>query len=234
MSHELRTPMNHIIGFTQILLGMERETLSETQREYLDDILDSSNHLLLLINEILDLSKIESGKTELQLAEVDLRMLVDESINMVREKAREKNIEINITDSSASVDIVADHLKIKQVFVNLLSNAVKFTYDGGEISIDIKQNRSTSGEDQLEISFSDTGMGLSEENLGRIFEVFEQVAAPLSGKQPGTGLGLALARKLAEIHGGALTAKSGGIDKGATFTVVLPTSRPARTVSSAD
>ena len=231
MSHELRTPMNHIIGFTEILLDKSFGELNEVQNEYLTDVHTSSHHLLSLINDILDLSKIEAGKLELQPSCVNLRALLENSLIIVKEKAMKHGIKLSNNINGIPNTITADERKLKQILYNLLSNAVKFTPDGGEVSMTARScdfdnaEVSTTDNNQIcniKISVTDTGIGINPENLDRIFNPFEQVENSSSRKFQGTGLGLSLTKNLVELHGGKIWAESEGEGKGASFSFRIP------------
>jgi signal transduction histidine kinase len=214
MSHELRTPLNAIIGFSQVLREQMFGELNEKQAEYLDDILSSGQHLLNLINDILDLSKVEAGRMELQPSVFPLAEVLEGSMVMVRERATRQGVDL-ITDIDPTVGVVeADERKIKQVVFNLLSNAVKFTPEGGRITL---AARCTA--DAVEIAVTDTGIGIGADDQARIFDEFYQVGRAKT--QEGTGLGLALTRRLVELHHGELRVESAP-GAGSTFTVVLP------------
>ena len=215
MSHELRTPLNAIIGFSEVLQERYFGELNEKQAEYTDDILTSGRHLLSLINEILDLSKVEAGRMELELASFDLPLAIDNARTFVRERATNHGITLEVKVDQRIGDIVADERKIKQILLNLLSNAVKFTPEGGRITINA---RPTNG--SVEISVTDTGIGIAEEDQPRIFEEFRQVGNQ-SKKIEGTGLGLTLAKKFVELHGGRIWVES-EVGKGSTFVFTLP------------
>jgi len=217
MSHELRTPLNHIIGFTEVVVDGHFGELNHQQKEYLGDSLASSRHLLSLINDILDLSKVEAGKLELQPSTVDLGMLLENSMVMVKEKALKHGINLSCKINGIPETINADERKLKQVLYNLMSNAVKFTPDGGKISV-TAQACNSSG---VEICVSDTGIGVCPENMERIFSPFEQVEVSKSRKYQGTGLGLSLTKRLVELHGGKIWAESEGEGKGATFKFTI-------------
>jgi signal transduction histidine kinase len=232
MSHELRTPMNHVIGFTELVLNKNFGELNDIQTEYLTDVYQSSNHLLSLINDILDLSKVEAGKLELQPSSVNLRDLLENSLTMFKEKAMKHGIKLINNMNGTPDTITADERKIKQIMYNLLSNAVKFTPDGGEISIasqtcELNNAQFTdTANDQLpgiKISVLDTGIGLIPEDFDRIFNPFEQVEHSKNRKFQGTGLGLSLTKTLVELHGGRIWIESEGIDRGSTFNFVIPT-----------
>ena len=230
MSHELRTPMNHIIGFTELILDRDFGDLNEIQREYLSDVHESSTHLLLVINDILDLSKVEAGKLELKPSCVNLRMLLENCLTMIKEKAMKHALQISNCINGIPDSIIADERKLKQILYNLLSNAVKFTPDKGEISLTAQicslesSDSSTDGglNRGVKISVSDTGIGLNSEDFERIFNPFEQVENSISRRFQGTGLGLSLTKSLVELHGGKIWVDSGGKDKGSTFSFVIP------------
>ena len=235
MSHELRTPLNHIIGFNELILGKNFGHINETQEEFLTDIHQSSKHLLSLINDILDLSKVEAEKITLKLTQVDLQSLLEKSTRMVRLKAEKRLVDIYLDLKEAPETISADERKLKQIMYNLLSNAVKFTPKGGSVAVsaqrcswDPTQSDATPSHANggVHIRVSDTGIGIRPEDLGRIFYPFEQVENSASRRFHGTGLGLSLSRSLVELHGGKLWAESQGKDKGATFHIKLPTGAP--------
>jgi GAF domain-containing protein len=216
MSHELRTPLNAIIGFSEVLQEKLFGDLNEKQAEYTDDILSSGRHLLSLINEILDLSKVEAGRLELELATFDLPLAIDNARTFVRERAITHGITLDVKVDDRLGDIIGDERKIKQILLNLLSNAVKFTPEGGRIGINAIQSNGA-----VEISVSDTGIGIVPEDQPKIFEEFRQVGSDYEHKSEGTGLGLTLAKKFVELHGGKIwvTSEPG---KGSTFTFTLP------------
>ena len=215
MSHELRTPLNAVIGFSEVLLqGMFGET-NEKQTEYLRDILASGQHLLSLINDILDLSKIEAGRMELDLADFHLPSAVDDALLLMRERAARRGITLERQVDARLGEIRADPRKVKQVLLNLLSNAVKFTPEGGRIEV-----RAACSDDGAEISVADTGIGIAAEDQEAVFEEFRQVGRS-DKKAEGTGLGLALCRKFVERHGGRIWVKS-QLGAGSTFTFSLP------------
>ena len=221
MSHELRTPLNAIIGFSEVLLQRLFGELNEKQADYLTDILESGKHQLTLVNDILDLSKVEAGRMELELSSFSLKETIDSSVAMLRERAARRGIALEV-EYDVSVDTIeADQRKVKQVLFNLLSNAVKFTPEGGRITV-----RARDSSDLVEISVQDTGVGIAPEDQARIFEEFAQAA---SGKnmEASTGLGLTLAKRFVELHGGTLTLES-AVGFGSTFTFSLPLRRAAR------
>jgi signal transduction histidine kinase len=225
MSHELRTPLNHIIGFTELVVGKNLGDLNETQEEYLGDVVESSKHLLSLINDILDLSRVESGKMKLNIGEVRIREVLEGSLVMISEKALKHGIRVERDLDGVPEVIRADEMKLKQIMYNLLSNAVKFTPDGGEVRVSagvVGGDQENLGERSMEISVADSGIGIQKGNLERIFEPFEQVDNAMSRKYQGTGLGLSLCRSLVELHGGRIWAESEGEGKGSTFRFILP------------
>ena len=191
MSHELRTPLNAIIGFSEVLQERFFGELNEKQAEYTDDILTSGRHLFSLINEILDLSKVEAGRMELELATFDLPLAIDNARTFVRERATTHGITLDVTVDERLGDIVGDERKIKQILLNLLSNAVKFTPEGGRISINARQTNGS-----VEISVTDTGIGIAAEDQPKIFEEFRQVGTDYAHKVEGTGLGLTLGQEV--------------------------------------
>ena len=221
MSHELRTPLNAIIGFSEVLGERMFGELNEKQAEYTEDILSSGRHLLSLINEILDLSKVEAGRMELELANFDLPLAIDNARTFVRERATKHGINLDVTVDERLGDFVGDERKIKQILLNLLSNAVKFTPEGGRIGIHARQV-----DGSVEISVSDTGIGIAPEDQAKIFEEFRQVGSDYAHKVEGTGLGLTLAKKFVELHGGKIWVKS-EVGKGSTFSFTLPERSPS-------
>ncbi|MCP4372889.1 MAG: response regulator [Deltaproteobacteria bacterium] len=245
MSHELRTPLNAIIGFSEILGGRAVGELNEKQANYINNVLTSGRHLLQLIDDILDISKVEAEIMELEPSRVNLKDLLANSLTMIREKAMKDGIRLDSHISQELMDlyISTDERKLKQIIFNLLSNAAKFTPEGGEIRLEanlISDIRSRISElekegkiisDQsairilqsgIEISVADSGIGIKPEDQQRIFGEFEQVDSTYTREQEGTGLGLALTRKLVELHGGWLWMESEGEGKGSTFTFVIP------------
>jgi signal transduction histidine kinase len=216
MSHELRTPLNAIIGFSQVLREEMFGTVNEKQAEYLEDIVSSGNHLLSLINDVLDLSKVEAGQVQLEVQPFSLRDALERGVVMVRERATEGGVRVAFTADPA-VDVVdGDERRIKQVIFNLLSNAVKFTPAGGEVDVS-----STRANGEVRVSVADTGPGIAPDDRERIFEEFQQTEA--GGVQhEGTGLGLALSKRFVELHGGRIWLES-ELGRGSTFTFALPT-----------
>jgi signal transduction histidine kinase len=216
MSHELRTPLNAIIGFSEVLLQRMFGELNPKQDEYLQDVLSSGRHLLSLINDILDLSKVEAGRMELELARFDLPQAMQDTLVLVRERAARHGIELHLEVDGGVGAVVADERKIKQVMLNLLSNAVKFTPEGGRVDA-----RVVPTDGGVEISVADTGIGIAPENQELIFEEFRQVGGDYAHKREGTGLGLTLARRFVELHGGRIWVKSQP-GQGSTFTFSIP------------
>ena len=220
MSHELRTPLNAIIGFSEVLAEKMFGDINDKQTEYLQDILESGRHLLSLINDILDLSKIEAGRMELELSEFDLPQAIENALILVRERASRRGITAGQHHrSSGSAKIDGDERKVKQVLLNLLSNALKFTPEGRPD----RRRRAVLDGDMAEVSVTDTGIGIAPEDQEAVFEEFRQVGTA-DKKAEGTGLGLALSRKFVELHGGRIWVKS-QLGAGSTFTFTLPLSR---------
>ncbi|HEX5864244.1 MAG TPA: GAF domain-containing protein, partial [Casimicrobiaceae bacterium] len=216
MSHELRTPLNAIIGFSEVLLERLFGELNAKQDDYLKDIHSSGRHLLSLINDILDLSKIEAGRMELEVSTFELEDALSNAMTLVRERAQRHGIALEQQVDPQLGELAADERKFKQILVNLLSNAVKFTPDGGRI--DVKAHRK---EDNVVIAVHDTGIGIAPEDQAAVFEEFRQVGRDYTNKQEGTGLGLALTRKFVELHGGRIWVESEP-GKGSTFTFTIP------------
>jgi two-component system, NtrC family, sensor kinase len=216
MSHELRTPLNAIIGFSEVMLERMFGELNAKQEEYLNDILSSGRHLLSLINDILDLAKIEAGRMELEPAEFNLPQAVDNALILVRERAMRRGITLDRWIDPRLGPIRGDERKIKQVLLNLLSNAVKFTPEGGRIDV-----RAALADGFAEISVADTGVGIAPEDHEAVFEEFRQVGTDYARKHEGTGLGLALARRFVDLHGGKIWLTS-EIGRGSTFTFTIP------------
>jgi signal transduction histidine kinase len=218
MSHELRTPLNAILGFSQVLREQMFGEVNEKQAEYLDDILSSGNHLLSLINDVLDLSKVEAGQVELEIAPFSLREALERGVVMVRERASNGAIKVALA-ADPKVDVVeGDERRIRQVIFNLLSNAVKFTPAGGAVDVS-----ATQADGEVRVSVADTGPGIAPEEHELIFEEFQQSEAGAEQRE-GTGLGLALSKRLVELHGGRIWVDS-ELGKGSTFAFTLPTRR---------
>jgi signal transduction histidine kinase len=251
MSHELRTPLNHIIGFTEIVLGKHFGDLNEVQDEYLNDVLQSSKHLLALISDVLDLAKIEAGRMQLVSANINLKMLLKKSLKVIEASAHKRGIQLIIDTDGLSTSIKADERKIKQIIFNLLSNAVKFTPNGGEVRLSAQMlngcvirpgrrwkdpqtlrivegpvaNNPDKGNEMrkcIQISVSDTGIGINPQDQARIFDRFEQIEGSMNGSRQGAGLGLTLTKTLVEMHGGKIWVDSAGQGKGSRFSFVIP------------
>jgi protein-histidine pros-kinase len=216
MSHELRTPLNAVIGFAEVLVDGKAGSLNLEQREYLNDILTSGRHLLQLINDVLDLAKIEAGKMEFDPETFFVKEVVDEVSTVIAPTASKKNIAINVEVSLNAVAML-DQRKFKQVLYNLLSNAVKFSYENGEVKV----IAGTDPQGRMRLEVKDFGVGIENGDLARIFREFEQLDSGLARQHQGTGLGLALTKKLVELQGGSIAVAS-ELGKGSTFTVQLP------------
>ena len=216
MSHELRTPLNAIIGFSEVLAERMFGEVNEKQAEYLQDILASGRHLLSLINDILDLSKVEAGRLELELSRFHLPTALDQALTLVRERATRHGIALDVAVDGGVGDVVGDERKIRQILLNLLSNAVKFTPEGGRVGV-----TATAADGVVTIAVSDTGIGIAPADQEAIFEEFRQVGRDDTRKQEGTGLGLTLAKKFVELHGGQIWVRS-EVGQGSTFTFTLP------------
>ncbi|MBK5277141.1 MAG: PAS domain S-box protein, partial [Desulfuromonadales bacterium] len=229
MSHELRTPLNSVIGFSEVLQDQMFGPINDKQQEYVNNILTSGRHLLSLINDILDLSKVESGKMELELSTFMLRELLDASMMMLREKALKGGIELHLELApEADVRIVADLRKLKQILFNLLSNAVKFTSTAGAVNVSAVRDG-----DFIEITVADTGIGIREEDIPKLFQAFTQLESVYTKGFEGTGLGLALTRQLVELHGGRIWMES-EFGKGSRFSFTIPLTQMAAKESPAD
>jgi signal transduction histidine kinase len=246
MSHELRTPLNHITGFTEILLSQHFGPLVESQQEYLEDVLYSSRHLLSLINDLLDVSKIEAGRMEMTFVPVDLQQLLRSSLRAFHRQAAEKNLALGLDLDGINGRIRADEGKLKQILYNLVSNAIKFTPSGGSVQLRARRLTGGAGEDAIRskhpkilagsdgqpdlaeavplvwIAVSDTGIGILPEDQERIFDRFIQVDQQRHPKTPGSGLGLSLTKSLVEKHRGRIWVESDGAERGSTFHFVLP------------
>ncbi len=219
MSHELRTPLTAIIGFAELLSQQFFGKLNEKQLAYVNDIFDSGHLLLKLINDILDLARVESGKMELRISSVRLSQLLENCLGMVRGGVARRALDLDlvIDEDLARIEILADETKLKQILFNLLSNATKFTPSGGCIRLTVERSG-----DELIFRVSDTGIGLKSEDKLLIFKPFEKLDSSLSCSESGTGLGLALVKKLVDLHGGRVWVESEGEGKGSTFSFVIP------------
>ena len=216
MSHELRTPLNAIIGFSEVLQERMFGEMNEKQAEYVKDIHESGRHLLSLINDILDLSKIEAGRMELDLARFHVPSAIGNALTLMRERASRHFVTLRSAVPEGIGEITADERKFKQILLNLLSNAVKFTPEGGRV--DVRASRENG---KIEIAVADTGIGIAPEDHEAVFEEFRQLGKDYTKKSEGTGLGLALTRKFVELHGGSIRLESTP-GKGSTFTFTLP------------
>ncbi|OLB94907.1 MAG: hypothetical protein AUH30_16590 [Candidatus Rokubacteria bacterium 13_1_40CM_68_15] len=216
MSHELRTPLNAVIGFSEVLLERMFGELNPKQEEYLQDIVSSGRHLLSLINDILDLAKIEAGRMDLELTLFSVPLALENALTLIRERATRHGLGVDLAVDASVGEIVGDERKVKQVLINLLSNAIKFTPEGGRVAVTAQLANGT-----VEIAVSDTGIGIAAEDQEAIFEEFRQVGTDYARKREGTGLGLTLARRFVELHGGRLWVKS-EVGRGSTFTFTLP------------
>ena len=221
MSHELRTPLNAIIGFAELLHDGKGGSVSGRQKEFLNDILVSSGHLLQLINDVLDLSKVEAGRMELRPEGVRLAKLIGEVTDVLRTLAAEKQIHVT-TDLDPTVsDVVTDPARLKQVLYNFLSNALKFTPEEGRVVVRIRPE----GAESFRVEVEDTGVGIRPEDIGRLFVEFQQLDASMAKRHPGTGLGLALTKRIVEAQGGTVGARS-TLGQGSVFFAVLPRAAP--------
>ncbi len=233
MSHELRTPLNSIIGFSQLLQEQTFGPLNEKQARYVDHILTSGQHLLALINDLLDLSKVEAGRLELRPSPFDLQEALAAVLGEIRPQAEKKGLTLELLVAEAPSTVTADPVRFKQILLNLLSNAVKFTPEGGRITVTARflspapsPHPPTPG-DFLEIAVQDTGIGIKKEDLPKLFQPFTQLDQTAAKRYEGTGLGLALTKRLVELHGGRIWAESEGEGRGSTFTVRLPWHEPS-------
>ena len=217
MSHELRTPLNSINGFSEVLYDETFGPLNEKQKKYVNNVLTSGKHLLLLINQILDMAKVEAGKMKLSLSSLPMRSLLNEISLLVEDTVSKKKIEMSLEIAEDLPNIEVDELKVKEIIYNLLSNAVKFTPDGGKIGMRAKKARS-----EIEVVVWDTGVGIAPENMEKIFEGFFRVDTPYSRVTEGTGLGLPLSKKLVELHGGKFSVESKGLNRGTSVRFTLP------------
>ena len=228
MSHELRTPLNAVIGFSQVLANKTYGELNERQLEYLTTILAGGRHLRKLVDDVLDLAKVDAGRLTLDLTRVAVADDLREVVGVVQALARGKNITVSADVDDALPTITADRQRVQQVIYNLLSNAIKFTGPGGyvQVTADTVSAALAAGESAngaLRIMVADTGIGIKPEDQARIFDAFEQVDSSYAREQGGTGLGLALTRKLVELHGGTISVESDGVKgRGSVLTVLLP------------
>jgi signal transduction histidine kinase len=228
MSHEFRTPLNAIIGFSEILADKTFGELNNRQRKYCNNILKSGRHLLQLVNDILDLSKVEAGRVELSRSVFSVPKALSEVETIVRTLAKKKAVTLDVHTAPDLPPLFADEAKFKQIMYNLLSNAIKFTRDGGKVSVSATIQNAASDDpspagESLRVAVTDTGIGIKLKEQRRIFEEFEQVDSSYVRQQQGTGLGLALTKRLVERHGGRIWVVSEGMEgKGSTFTFLIP------------
>jgi signal transduction histidine kinase len=250
MSHEFRLPMNHIIGFTEILLAKKYGDLNNDQEEYLKDVLQSSNHLLCMLSDILDLVQVDAGKSELDLAETNMKLILEKCIAAFKERAKEQRLSLTMDLDRLPESAFIDKHKFRRIIHNLLSNAIKFTPEGGSVNLKARIEGHTSGCNPrwenpepfsilgdsatgtkvldngrrpcLACSVSDTGIGIEPENHDRIFNIFEQLDASSEKYYQGIGLGLALAKRFVEMHGGRIVVKSEGRNRGSVFRFTIP------------
>jgi signal transduction histidine kinase len=219
MSHELRTPLTSVIGYSDMLLSGVTGELNEKQGQFVESILKNGEHLLNLINDVLDLTKIEAGKLELNLEPVDLRSALLGVLPIVKPRAADKRIKISTFLPTDLPPVQADAAKLNQVLLNLLTNAIKYTHESGNVSVEARPK-----EELVEIWVSDTGIGITQEDIDRIFHRFTQVDSSASRSQGGTGLGLAITKELVELHGGEIKVVS-KLGKGSSFVFTLPISQ---------
>ncbi|MBU4099681.1 hypothetical protein KJ980_08635, partial [Patescibacteria group bacterium] len=227
MSHELRTPLNSIIGFGDVLRKEMVGSLNEEQHDYLNDLVESGDHLLSLINDILDLSKVEADRMELDLQETDVNDLVSRSMVMFKEKAMTHAIRLTSTVEEGLGEIVVDERRVRQVLVNIISNAMKFTPDGGTVEVIVKKR--LSDPEWVEFSVHDSGPGIADKDMDKLFQPFQQLEFHLEKKHQGTGLGLVLCKRFIELHGGSIWVES-TVGKGSVFTFLLARKPPAEDV----
>ena len=227
MSHELRTPLNAVLGFSEVLLERMFGDINERQEEYLRDIHGSGKHLLELLNEILDLSKVEAGRMELAYSSFDLQLLLDDAVSMLRERAAAHGIELRVEIGEDVDQVYSDELRLKQIVLNLMTNAVKFTGDGGLVTVTARRTGA-----ELEITVADTGIGIPEADRERIFESFQQGGRG-SSREEGTGLGLTLSRRLVELLGGRMWLET-DVGVGSTFGFTLPVGPQADPADAGD
>jgi two-component system CheB/CheR fusion protein len=217
MSHELRTPLNSIIGFSEVLYDETFGKLGEKQKEYVNYVLVSGKHLLLLINDVLDMAKVEAGKMELSISSLSLKNILEDALILVKGMALKKKITLALKIDENIGQIEADERKLKEVLYNLFSNAIKFTLPEGQVGITAQIIGS-----EIEVAVTDTGIGIAPENISRVFEAFTRIENPYSKAIEGTGLGLGLSKKLVELHGGKIWIESNGLNTGTTVRFTLP------------
>ncbi len=222
MSHELRTPLNAILGFSELLLEQIRGPLNTGQQDALRDIEAGGQHLLALINDILDLSKVEAGRLDLAVERIVIGEVCQASLLFVKEPALRKSIRLGFVLSDPAAQMQADPRRLKQMLVNLLTNAVKFTPEGGQVRLEV---RADAAAEMVRFAVYDSGIGIAPDDLARLFQPFVQLDSRLSRQHEGTGLGLALVRRLTELHGGSVTVES-EVGVGSCFTITIPAGQP--------
>jgi signal transduction histidine kinase len=216
MSHELRTPMNAVIGFSQLLLRQRNNPLTSQQADMLERILNNGKHLLTLINEILDLSKIEAGRLELKLEAFNLAAVINATADELRALADEKHLALHVYTDLQNPNVINDSIRLRQILVNLMSNAIKFT-ETGSVQVEVKEI----SPDQLTLTIKDTGIGIDQDDLEHIFEEFRQLDQTTTRRYSGTGLGLAITKSLIELMQGTIAVES-QVGQGSTFRIELP------------
>ncbi len=219
MSHELRTPLNSINGFSEVLYDQTFGPLNGKQKQYVNNVLTSGKHLLLLINQMLDMAKVEAGKMKLELSSLPMKSLLNDISLLVSDMISKKKLQMSLEISDDLPDIEADELRVKEILLNLLSNAIKFTPAGGKIGM---RAFPRTADAVIEIVVWDMGIGIATENMEKIFEGFFRVDTPYSRVIEGTGLGLPLSKKLVELHGGKFSVESQGLNKGTLVRFTLP------------
>jgi signal transduction histidine kinase len=219
MSHELRTPLNHIIGFTELVEDGRFGALNDQQHEHLRDVLTSARHLQSLVGDLLDLSKVEAGKLDLELSQVSVSGVINEAIRSVQPEARQSRVTLNADDADPDLEVRADERRLRQVITNLLTNAVRYA-PGGTVTVTVGGDGRS-----VIIKVADDGVGLSTEDVTRIFKPFVR-SRESKRMSHGTGLGLSIAREIARMHDGTLTAESDGPGHGATFVLDIPVGGP--------
>ena len=234
MSHELRTPLNAVIGFSQVLANQTYGAVNERQLTYLSSILAGGRHLRKLVDDVLDLAKVDAGHLTVDLTKVAVAEDIPEVVGVVQALAQQKSITVTVEVKEPLPEITADRMRVQQMIYNLLSNAIKFTEAGGHVTVmaDTISSSGPNGACWLRIRVVDTGIGIKAEDQARIFDKFERGDSSSASEQDGTGLGLALTRKLVELHGGRITVESEGVKgRGSMFTVLLPLVPPEHPAS---
>ena len=223
MSHELRTPLNGIIGFSEVLQDQLFGSLNKKQEEYVGNVLVCSRHLLSLISDILDMSKIEAGKMELDRSRFNIHEICRECVELLRDKASKRMVQVSFTPDTASAGMIvsADERRIKQILYNLIDNGIKYNKPTGSVSVTVNRVIDGNSPEEIEIVVADTGLGISSESMERLFKPFSQLFRTHVERTEGTGLGLALTKHLVEMHGGKIFVES-DFGKGSRFVVLLP------------